>query len=197
MQLFVLIERSGYDDPAATPFDTREAAFAALIASLIETEGLTEADAGELTTEEAAGAWIAENCKDGYDFVIREIALPGVVRVSDTLVGALNWIIDDAVESSRERILGGLPPIDALAEIEQIDAAIALAVEIGTDHADTFADRYINADTRAEIAAAATTPPEPFTFDEASDAMGRFNLSSEQWDATPLAAQKALVEATR
>lgn len=195
MKLFILIERSGYDDPAATPFETHEAAFKALIDSLIETEGLSEAEAAELTTPEAAGAWIAENCRDGYDFVIREIDLPGVVKVSDTAVGALNWIIDDAVEASYERITGGLDPLDAAAEIEQIDAVIALAVELGTEHADTFAERYVGAETRAEIAAALANPPEPFTFEQASAAMGAYNLSDEQWDAMPLAAQLALIRA--
>ena len=88
------------------------------------------------------------------------------VTITPNRLLILQWIVEDAVETSRERVEdGGMEAQDRQSEVEDIDEMLAMLREAGAGDAfvDALAARFVSDATRAEIAAhvsAAEDEPE-------------------------------------
>ena len=110
------------------------------------------------------------------------------ILITAALLSGLQWMIEDAVEISYERVAnGGMEPEDRLLEVQEIDMAIDFLAEAGADDAIVTRLRgaYVNQEIRDDIereltakedAARALRPKfrigeEAYTFTGLSDAL--------------------------
>lgn len=110
------------------------------------------------------------------------------ILITAALLSGLQWMIEDAVEISGERVAnGGMEPEDRLLEVQEIDMAIDFLAEAGADDVKVayLRGRTVDQEVRAEIereltakedALRARRPkfrigPDAYTFSGLSDAL--------------------------
>lgn len=131
------------------------------------------------------------------------------ILITAALLSGLQWMIEDAVEVSYERVAnGGMEPEDRLQEVQEIDMAIDFLAEAGADDAiitrlrGAYVDQSVRDEIEAELsakeAAARAARPKvelvakPHIFTTAAEALSAgavFDVGSEachEFKVTPV-----------